>query len=237
MTKKLIGKLIKNTQFWLGCKCVQSEYLFRVYRLRKSVKSRVANQQTDLCIEGFQRSGNSFLYMCLSLANPDLSIAHHIHGTAHIQHALNLKKPVAVVVREPAECIASLLTWDDRLSVSLALNAYIDYYTKLHAKCDNILIIEFGNLVKDFNSVVDKVWDYSRIQLDKRSLSQSEISQKMIERQARYKNKFGTPFPSSQKEKVKQNHINSVLEHEKFSLATKLHLELLKRTSHKVQKI
>ncbi len=68
----------------------------------------LVNRDTELVIEGFPRSGNSFAVIAMMLAqkNP-LRIAHHFHVPAQIIYACRHKIPVLVILRKASDAIIS----------------------------------------------------------------------------------------------------------------------------------
>jgi O-antigen/teichoic acid export membrane protein len=83
---------------------------------RRNPARPLLDRTTDLVIEGFPRSGNTFLVSWVSHANPQLRIASHLHSVAHVRAALGLGVPVVVVLRDPEHAISSELI---RVSVVL----------------------------------------------------------------------------------------------------------------------
>jgi hypothetical protein len=79
---------------------------FRMAR-RRNPHRLLIDKSTDLVIEGFPRSGSTYLVSSLALANPDLHIASHLHSVAHIYSAIRKSIPVVMVLREPLEAVAS----------------------------------------------------------------------------------------------------------------------------------
>lgn len=68
---------------------------------------RLADEKTDLAIEGFPRSGNTFSRYLFEAAFPNANLASHVHAVAALKAALRHKKPVVLLLREPIDCIAS----------------------------------------------------------------------------------------------------------------------------------
>ena len=58
------------------------------HRLRDGFVDRLVTDETDLCVEGFPRSANSFAVGAVDYAQPEpLSIAHHNHVPAPLLNA------------------------------------------------------------------------------------------------------------------------------------------------------
>ncbi len=226
--KDIFLTLKKRLLFRVGSFCAHSELLFSLYSRRPNLKDRVVTTSTDICIEGFQRSGNSYLFMCLSHSNPNISIAHHIHGIAHIKRALELDVPCIVLIRKPEDTIASLLTWDDRLGLDMALSANIRYMRMLRKLVSpKLLIMDFESLIADIDKVITEINVKFDLTLNSMQLSSVKLAALMKERQKRYKQESSAPFPSKLKSKINSKHRQKVLNHPQFTLASALYNEIL----------
>ena len=219
---KELRQMLKNLRFVLGSLFVHSDTLFFFYRLRRSVIGRTSNPDSQLCMEGYQRCGNSYLYMCLSISNPLFRVGHHIHGIAHVRYALRRQIPVVVLVREPAASLASLMTWDNRLHLGIALDTYIRFHRQLKKLKSEILLIDFVELITDVDAVIRKINKRYDLELDCLNLTEAQLSDKMRKRQALYAHSHLMPFPNSDKNEL--NYVNKKLieDHELYPVAKKL---------------
>ena len=70
----------------------------------------LVSPSTDLVIEGFPRSGNTFAVAAFVLSQPrPVRIAHHHHVPAQVIYAVKRGIPVLVVVRKPDDAVLSLV--------------------------------------------------------------------------------------------------------------------------------
>lgn len=108
-------------------------------------KGFYVNPRTDLVIEGFPRSGNSYLEAYLRLTQRDrLSIAHHTHAAAHVMRSVRLKKPTIVLYREPLNACSSLIIHQPGISTARqSLIEYINFYRKIIPLHEHFLLVEF----------------------------------------------------------------------------------------------
>ena len=104
-----------------------SKPLFPLVKLLPWRKNKLFDKDTALVIDGFQRSGNSFFYSVVKHANSDLKISIHTHSSINAIKSIRSGVPVSITLRHPLDVIKSLLVWDERLSVSIALRCYIRY--------------------------------------------------------------------------------------------------------------
>lgn len=82
-----------------------------LYRKHRGIKPGLPIKGTDLHIEGYPRSGNTFAQNLLKSTiiknNPKLEIAHHCHATASLKLSQKFDVPTAVLLRNPSDAIAS----------------------------------------------------------------------------------------------------------------------------------
>lgn len=76
-------------------------------RRRKSL-SLLCDSNTDLVVEAFPRSANTYLVSALALATNDaLRIAHHLHDPVQLDRAARFEKPCVVILRNPLDAVVS----------------------------------------------------------------------------------------------------------------------------------
>jgi hypothetical protein len=130
-------------------------YLF-VARLRHGLE--LAGDETELLIDGFPRSGNTFAVVAFQLAQPaPVRISHHIHSSAHMIAAAKRGTPVVVTVREPVEAVLSCVIREPYVSLGHALRAYAAFYRTLQPWRDRMVVAEFREIITDFGEVVGRV--------------------------------------------------------------------------------
>jgi len=107
--------------------------------------SEIVDRRTDVVIDGFPRSGNSYLEAAFRMAQPGPAhVAHHVHAPAQILRAARLRVPTIVLFREPrATCASLLLEWDALYSPGEALVAYGDYYAAVLRVRERITLVSF----------------------------------------------------------------------------------------------
>jgi hypothetical protein len=105
---------------------------------------KLVSSSTDVCMEGFPRSGNSFFYTYFRHYNPTPVVAHHVHVTQQIAQAVRLRVPCIILIREPTQSLLSLLVMDERLSVGFAFRSYIRFYRAILPYLDRCVTADFG---------------------------------------------------------------------------------------------
>jgi hypothetical protein len=118
----------------------------------------MATSETELVIDGFPRSGNTFAVVAFQLAQPaPTRVSHHIHSAANIIAAVNRGTPIVVTVREPQDAVLSCVIREPYVSIRQALNAYIAFYERLQPWHDRVVIASFSDVTTDMGSVIDRV--------------------------------------------------------------------------------
>lgn len=111
----------------------------------------------DLVVEGFPRSGNSFLMSWFACANPGLRIASHLHSIANVTAALRLGVPAVVVIRPPATAIASLALFSPAEPLDQHIARYRRFHRGVLAVAGDVVISPFPTTTGDPARVVEAV--------------------------------------------------------------------------------
>jgi hypothetical protein len=101
-------KIIRhNAKTFLGSR---PSLLFPLFRRRKAFDDLLVSEATDICIEGFPRSANSFAVGAFEYAQTEpVTIAHHTHVPANAMRACEWGIPTVVLVRSPYDAIVSVV--------------------------------------------------------------------------------------------------------------------------------
>jgi len=215
--------LEKNLRFYLGCKIGNLPSLFWLNYHRKQFQEKIISKETDICIEGFQRSGNSFFFRVFKKYNREVAIAHHIHASVQILKAIDYKIPAVVLIRKPADAIASLLTWDHTLRLDIAIRAYVDFYKTLLPYKNDVVLAKFEEATSNPSWVIDVVnrrFDTDFIVPDLNAKDLEELKLNLHNRQS---NKLISPVPNSDKELLNQKNKQLVTSHSLFKHADKIY--------------
>lgn len=139
------GDLAVRTRFYVK----RSPWLYRVAKrlTGRGAADHLCDRHTELCIEGYPSSGNSFSFAVLRLANPRLRIAHHCHSVANLEIALTHGIPAVCLIRNPADAIASRLArfgGNPRDAVA----EYVDFYEFAAVRRDRLTIVTFEEVTR-----------------------------------------------------------------------------------------
>jgi hypothetical protein len=119
---------------------------------------RLVNRKTQLVIEGYPRSGNTFAVVAFQQAQREsIRIAHHLHAPAQVIRAAQLQIPTIVLVREPAETILSQMVRKPRISAPLALKSYITFYETVAAYRNAYVVGNFREVTHEYGLIIQRV--------------------------------------------------------------------------------
>lgn len=126
--------------------------------IRADKRSTLVRRDTSLVIDGFLRSGNTFSVAAFVIANGDeLHVGRHLHGGAHILRAARLGVPAVVLIRRPADAVASYLIRRPSLTPNDALLEYVDFYRTCWRARDHFVVGVFDEVTADFGAVISAV--------------------------------------------------------------------------------
>jgi hypothetical protein len=113
---------------------------------------------TEIVIEGYPRSGNTFAVVAFRLAQGrEIEIAHHLHAAAQIKRAARLDVPAIVLIREPSEAILSVAVRDPHASMRWALRSYIRFYSTVVPYLEKTVVAPFATVTSDLASIIRMV--------------------------------------------------------------------------------
>jgi len=129
------------------------------FRNRKSEKAFLfANSKTDIVIEGFPRSANTFAGMAFDrIQSKKIRIAHHIHVPAQIIKGVQLKIPVVLLIRHPRDAVSSLAVFDKKVNLKNILKRYINFYKPVMIYKENVVVAPFEEVVGNFENIIRSI--------------------------------------------------------------------------------
>ncbi|WP_170433136.1 hypothetical protein [Ruegeria arenilitoris] len=115
---------------------------------------RVVTPDTDLVIEGFPRSGNSYVEAAFRASQKtDIRLAHHTHAAANVLRAVQLDKPCYVLIRSPEDACISLVIQEPSVQdLELALSEYERFHRGISCVADQICLVPFEIATQNFNA-------------------------------------------------------------------------------------
>jgi hypothetical protein len=116
----------------------------------------VLQAATELVIEAYPRSANTFSAFAFQLAQPrPVRLAHHLHAPAQIIAAARRGVPVLVPVRDPRECTISVTIRSPHVSLAQALDAYRRFHEAILPHRDSCHVAPFEDVTRDFGRVIE----------------------------------------------------------------------------------
>lgn len=136
---------------------------YSVARLRGGVTvGRPVDDDTEIVIEGYPRSGNTFATHAFTLAQEQAGrlaprLADHVHVPAQVMRATNWRLPTIVVVREPEAVLRSLVVKHPFIRPRDGLRGWWLFHRVLLSRRRRFVVAPFGQVVSDFGAVIDRV--------------------------------------------------------------------------------
>lgn len=114
--------------------------------------------ETDLVIDGFTRTATTFALIAFQVAqNGHIRVAHHLHTPAHLEAAVRRRVPALVTIREPEGSVLSAMVREPTVSARQFLRSYVDFYQRLAALTDRLVVASFDEITADVGKVTRRV--------------------------------------------------------------------------------
>jgi len=132
--------------------------IFPLKRLFSSNPNLIVNSNTDIVIDGYPRSANTFAVEAFLLSQGrECNIAHHTHIPAQIIKAVKLQIPTMVLIRDPMDAVSSRAIFSPFIPIDVALQDYINYYQVVLRNIDNIELALFEEVINNYGSVIKRI--------------------------------------------------------------------------------
>jgi hypothetical protein len=118
---------------------------------------RALAPDTELVIEGFPRSGNTFATAAFRLSQRrPVKFAHHTHAPAQVIAAVRRRIPTLVVVRPPVPTISSHIIRSG-VPARACLANWVAFHERILGVRDGVVIGSFETVTQDYGSVIRAV--------------------------------------------------------------------------------
>jgi hypothetical protein len=146
-------------------------FLLKLKNHSNTFRNRIVDKTTDIVIEGFPRSSNSFAVQAFKKSqNGAYKIATHTHSHTQIIEAVRLGKPTLVLIRKPSDCIVSLKALElessngdemlmHRMKIAEFIRWYIVFYSSLMPYKGRFVTATFEEVTGDFGKVIEALND------------------------------------------------------------------------------
>ncbi len=127
-------------------------------RLTPEGTAKAITPRTELVVEGFPRSGNTFAVFALRQANGGyLRVPSHVHQPSQVKAAVRRGLPTILVVREPVDSLASNLIYSPHVRPREIIEEYIGYHAELAPLLAHLVVAAFEEIVTDSAGVIERV--------------------------------------------------------------------------------
>ena len=220
-------------------------YIFRNYIPNHTYKIKRVNFKSDLLIEGFPRSANTYLLHGIKiLSKKNLNIASHLHNFSHVRESLKMDIKTIIIYREPADCIASYIIkfnikptyWN----IKILAKAYIKFYKEILAfkGLSNLMFISFEEITKNPEKCFIKIEKFlSTIFYKYDDTIDQKIKKKVIQKKlsansnpSNFENEIA--LPNDSKKKIKYKIQKLIIKNKSYIRASKLY-KLIKNEKEK----
>jgi hypothetical protein len=148
----------EDARFRLHSRLASGDMSGRLYgAARTKIRRQQVTGDTELVIEGFPRSANTYAVAAFRCANGmSVRLADHLHSVANVAGAVRRNLPVVVLLREPLGACTSLIQ-RQHVRPATALTAYADFHAGLLPYLDRVVVSDFPTTTGMFGVVIDAV--------------------------------------------------------------------------------
>lgn len=119
---------------------------------------RIVRADTELVIDGFERSGNWFAVAAfLAAQRRPVKVAHHLHAPAQVAAAVESGVPTVVLVRNPVDAVVSQMIRSRGVRPRQALAAWTRYYSHVLPLREWVVVADFERVTGDLGDVTAEV--------------------------------------------------------------------------------
>jgi hypothetical protein len=128
------------------------------YALDPEMRDLRLTRRTELLIDGFMRSANTYAVFAFRHSNgPTVRLAHHLHRPLVFHRAAALGVPALLTVRPPSDVMASMVQFEPESSIAGVLDSYRAFYEQLEPVLGDLVVADFADVVADFGAVVRRI--------------------------------------------------------------------------------
>lgn len=145
--------------------------LLRIKRRGHWSQAWLVCKDTQVVIEGFPRSANSFAREAFLTGQRHIRYATHVHSSAQVVQACRWKIPTLVLMRDPKGAVCGDIAFGCELAerdpqivkpseVDDSLHRYIAFYERIETFNQGFFIGHFPEVTKDFGAVMKSFNEY-----------------------------------------------------------------------------
>ena len=155
---------------------------------RPDALKRFVSAQTDIVIEGFPRSGNTFAVAAFIISQTKVpNIARHTHKVMQIKKAAELNIPTIVLIRQPEDAVISLTIRHPYISLKQGLKTYVKFYSGVRPYKAKYILAKFEDVTSDYGQIIQQVNQkfQTNFQLFNHNTEQKELAFQFVEQMHR----------------------------------------------------
>lgn len=117
-------------------------------------KELLVNRKTDLVVEGYPRSANTFCVAAIQYmqASP-IKIARHRHELGQIILGIKYNLPILILIRDPKDAIPSFII-REKVGIKFAFKYYIKYYSFIIKNLNSFVVADFTETINNTDLIV-----------------------------------------------------------------------------------
>jgi len=231
----MLSKYYKNSYFLIGFYLANHKLLHNLtHQLpikRAAPPIKWINTHTKMCIDGFLRSGGTYFAYYFRYFNPDDHLAHHTHSLQQINKAHANELPLIITIRHPLDSLSSLICYDSRLSIPVALHTYIYFYEGL-LKLPPTIYFDLVDHKDTPWALIQKVNDHYGTSFAAPILSDKELADFLatIPIEIPSPSILSSPIPNEDKRRKKEIIKKELLTYERYNKAVEVYETLRNRS-------
>ena len=150
--RKALNKIPRKYRFAISHLLLQTPVVGSGYLdIRPAYRETRARRSTEIVIDGFPRSANTYgLYALQDAVGETCEVRGHTHSACTLLNAADAGVPAIAVVRDPDDAVASLIQMVDGMTPAIAYHAYARFHTTLRRRVGSIYIAPFDEVTGDF---------------------------------------------------------------------------------------
>lgn len=121
-----------------------------------------------------------------------------------------------MLIRKPEDAIASLLIWDASLSLSIALQSYQFFYSRLLKHKDDLLLIPFEAVTASPFAVIEEANKKFGTTFNSSVMEEQKMSEFKSNLSSKWNSTLKSPLPNQKKEKMKPDLIIKIRNHKLY---------------------
>ncbi|MFT4697410.1 MAG: hypothetical protein ACI9SJ_000533 [Flavobacteriaceae bacterium] len=134
----------------------------------KGYGRKIITKNTDIVIEGYPRSANSFSVKAFKFDNAEgYKIATHLHAYPQVIVGVKHNIPTLLLIRNPFDCVVSYMALlaqavgfekiNKGYNIEWLLKDYVLFYKKLLPYKDKVVVGVFSDVLTDYGNVINEV--------------------------------------------------------------------------------